>query len=96
MVTPLIKGKDNEVWISELARIEFLSALFPGLRNREMNDDGLVKSLLRRHPGESRGPDVVPAKAGNHIKNRIPVFTGNPGFRRLPRTRSGVRRNDEF
>jgi len=28
--------------------------------------DGLVKSLLGRHPGESRGPDIVPAEAGNH------------------------------
>jgi uncharacterized protein with PIN domain len=28
VVTPLIKAKDNEVWISELARIEFLSAIF--------------------------------------------------------------------
>ena len=58
--------------------------------------DDLVKSLFERHPGESRGPDVVPTKVGNHIKDWIPVFTGNPGFRRLPRTRSGVRRNDEF
>jgi hypothetical protein len=24
---------------------------------------------------------VTPAKAGNHLKNWIPVFTGNPGFR---------------
>jgi hypothetical protein len=31
-----------------------------------MNPDDLVKSLLDRHPGESRGPDVVPAEAGNH------------------------------
>jgi hypothetical protein len=42
--------------------------------------DDLVKSLLERHPGESRGPE--------HLEIT--------GFRRLPRTRSGVRRNDEF
>jgi len=41
VVTPLIKAKDNEVWISELARIEFLSAIFRRLRNREMNDEQL-------------------------------------------------------
>ena len=60
-----------------------------------INFDDPVKSLLGRLPGESRGPDVVPTKVGNHIKDWIPVFTGIPGFRRLPRTRSGVRRNDE-
>jgi hypothetical protein len=49
-----------------------------------MNPDDLVKSLLERHPGESRGPDVVPTKVGNHIKDWIPVFTGNPGFRLTP------------
>jgi len=30
--------------------------------------DGFVKSLIGRHPGESRGPDVVPAEAGNQTK----------------------------
>jgi len=49
--------------------------------------DGLAKSHLDRHPGESRGPDVVPAKAGNQFKNWIPVFTGNPGFRLSPEWR---------
>jgi uncharacterized protein with PIN domain len=32
VVTSLIKAKDNEVWISELARIEFLSAIFRRVR----------------------------------------------------------------
>jgi len=44
-----------------------------GGENFIRNIDGLVKSLLGRHPGESRGPDAVPrikygagsAKAGN-------------------------------
>ncbi len=26
-------------------------------------------------------PDVVPTKVGNHLKDWVPVFTGNPGFR---------------
>jgi hypothetical protein len=42
--------------------------------------DDLVKNLLGRHPGESRGPGVVPTRVGNHFKDWIPVFTGNPGF----------------
>jgi hypothetical protein len=43
--------------------------------------DDLVRSLLKRHPGESRGPEVIPTKVANHLKDWIPVFTGNPGFR---------------
>ena len=30
--------------------------------------------LIRGHP------DVVPTKVGNHLKDWVPVFTGNPGF----------------
>ena len=60
-------------------------------RLEQPKNDGIVKS---RHSGGNRSPDVVPAKAGSHSRDWIPVFTGNPGFRRLPRTRSGVRRND--
>jgi hypothetical protein len=42
--------------------------------------------LIRGHPG------VVPTKVGNHLKDWVPVFTGNPGFRllaALARERSG-------
>jgi hypothetical protein len=52
--------------------------------SKQVKFDDLVKSLLERHPGESRGPDVVPTKVGNHLKDWIPVFTGNPGFRLSP------------
>jgi len=32
-------------------------------------------------PDLIRHPDVVPTKVGNHFKDWVPVFTGNPGFR---------------
>ena len=32
-------------------------------------------------PDSIRHPDVVPTKVGNHLKDWVPVFTGNPGFR---------------
>ena len=48
------------------------------------NRDDPVKSPKKRHPGESRGPDIVPTKVGNQLKDWIPVFTGNPGFRLPP------------
>src|SRR4030065_633309 len=44
-VYDLIISKDNEIWISELARIEFLSALFRRLRNKEINDDQLKEAI---------------------------------------------------
>ena len=37
--------------------------------------------LIRGHP------DVVPTKVGNHLKDWVPVFTGNPGFRLSPERR---------
>jgi hypothetical protein len=32
-------------------------------------------------PDLIRHPEVVPTKVGNYLKDRVPVFTGNPGFR---------------
>ena len=32
-------------------------------------------------PDLIRHPDVVPTKVGNYLKDWVPVFTGNPGFR---------------
>jgi len=29
-------------------------------------------------------PDVVPTKVGNNLKDWVPVFTRNPGFRLSP------------
>jgi len=46
VVTPLIKAKDNEVWVSELARIEFLSAIFRRVRNREISDEQLNEAVI--------------------------------------------------
>jgi len=45
VVTRLIKPKDNEIWISELARIEFLSAIFRMLRNKEISDEQLNEAI---------------------------------------------------
>ncbi len=45
VVLSLIKGKDNEVWISELARLEFLSAVFRRVRDREISDAQLNEAV---------------------------------------------------
>jgi len=34
-------------------------------------------------PDPIRHPDAVPTKVGNQLKDWVPVFTGNPGFRLL-------------
>jgi len=46
VVTSLIKGKDIEVWISELARLEFLSAIFRKVREGEISDKQLNETVL--------------------------------------------------
>ncbi len=45
-VTNLVLSKDNEIWISELARIEFFSAIFRRFRNREVDDEQLREALM--------------------------------------------------
>ena len=40
-VTRIINANENEIWISELARIEFLSAIFRRYRNNEIGDQEL-------------------------------------------------------
>ena len=44
VVTRLILSEDNEIWISVLARIEFLSALYRRLRNKEIDDEQLKEA----------------------------------------------------
>ncbi len=44
-VTRLITSSANTVWVSELVRLEFLSALFRRLRIREINEDTLNKAV---------------------------------------------------
>lgn len=44
-VTALINSGANEVWISELARVEFFSALFRRARNREITDTQLADAI---------------------------------------------------
>ena len=44
-VTNLILSKDNEIWLSELSRIEFLSAIFRRFRNKEVDDEQLKEAI---------------------------------------------------
>jgi len=44
-VTSLILSKDNEIWVSELSRIEFLSAIFRRFRNKEVDGEQLKEAI---------------------------------------------------
>lgn len=44
-VSALIESEDNDFWISELARIEFISALYRRVRNKEITEDQLTEAL---------------------------------------------------
>ena len=45
VVVSIISDLDNEVWISELARLEFICALHRRVRMDEINEDDLNKAL---------------------------------------------------
>ena len=45
IVTELITSKENEIWILELVRLEFMSALFRRLRNKEINNLQLDEAI---------------------------------------------------
>ena len=44
-VTQLIAAGENQIWVSELVRIEFRSALCRRFRNREIDDSSLEKAI---------------------------------------------------
>ncbi len=45
VVTQLITSQENEIWISELVRLEFMSALFRRFRNKEINNKELTEAI---------------------------------------------------
>ena len=45
IVTDLILEQNNEVWISELGRLEFISAIFRRFRNKEL-DEGQLNTAV--------------------------------------------------
>ena len=44
-VTRLITSEENEIWVSELVRIEFISALSRRIRNNEITEDKLNEAI---------------------------------------------------
>ncbi len=44
-ITKLINSQENEIWVLELVRIEFFSALFRRFRNKELNEEQLKEAI---------------------------------------------------
>ena len=45
IVTKLISSQENKIWILELVRIEFTSALYRRYRNKEIKDKQLIEAI---------------------------------------------------
>jgi uncharacterized protein with PIN domain len=45
LVTDLILSRDNQIWISELSKTEFFSALFRRLRSQEISEGQLENAI---------------------------------------------------
>ncbi len=44
-VTELLNFQENEIWVSELVRLEFVSALHRRFRNREIDENSLNEAI---------------------------------------------------
>lgn len=46
VVTGFMTADENEIWISELSKLEFASALYRRVRNNEINEESMLEALL--------------------------------------------------
>ena len=59
IVTELIFDRNNEIWISELGRLEFISAVFRRFRNREL-DESQLNTAVDSFENQIAGFNVEP------------------------------------
>jgi predicted nucleic acid-binding protein len=85
VVVSIISDLKNEVWVSELARLEFICALHRRLRMNEINEDDLNKVLEGFYKEYSR---LNTKKIGRAVLNEAEALV-----KRLGRT-SGLRALD--
>jgi predicted nucleic acid-binding protein len=84
VVVSIISDLKNEVWVSELARLEFICALHRRLRMNEINEDDLNKVLNGFYKEYSR---LNTKKIGRAVLNEAECV-----FRRIPSTHSELNR----
>ena len=67
VVVSIISDLDNEVWVSELARLEFICALHRRLRMNEINEDDLNKALDGFYKEYSMPIRMLPKKCSKRL-----------------------------
>jgi predicted nucleic acid-binding protein len=71
IVTELILDRNNEVWISELARLEFVSAVFRRFRNKELDEERL-NTVVDSFENQIAGFNIEPL--GHAVLNQAELF----------------------
>ncbi len=71
IVTELILDRNNEVWISELGRLEFVSAVFRRFRNKELDEEQL-KTAVDSFENQIAGFSVEPL--GHAVLEQAELF----------------------
>lgn len=76
VVVSLIADPNNEVWVSELARLEFICALHRRFRMKEINEDELNKAL---HGFSEEYSKFNTKKVGRAVLNEAEVLANRLG-----------------
>jgi len=71
MVTELILDGNNEVWISELGRLEFVSAVFRRFRNKELDEEQL-NTAVESFENQIAGFNIEPL--GHAVLDQAELF----------------------
>ena len=90
-VTSLIIAENNEIWISELARLEFISAIFRRARSGEITDDQLAKAFAAfDEQTETFHCDSFGHATIQEAENLLKQFGKSPGLRTLDALQFGA------
>ena len=76
IVTELILDRNNEVWISELGRLEFISAVFRRFRNKELDEEQL-NTAVNSFEDQIAGFNIEPL--GHAVLEEAELFIKNHG-----------------
>jgi uncharacterized protein with PIN domain len=76
IVTELILNRNNEVWISELGRLEFVSAVFRRFRNKELDEEQL-NTAVDSFDNQIAGFNIEPL--GHAVLEEAELFIKNHG-----------------
>jgi len=58
-VTDLLNSQENKIWISELVKLEFISALHRRFRNKEIDETIKTLDIIPQHPYISSAFELI-------------------------------------